>query len=1051
MDRYLSTKILATALIILAAIPAGSQQTIAPFKTSQGNTDLYVKMGAGSTYTTIQKTVTAACGISGGATVVILPGANPPDTIGAAHGCNGVGIIDRSALPMQTYQWQSTQYVNVSPGGSGGTGSVLAGTAQLLSGYQTDGTTVGPTQASAYYAAQLLQGWINPDYFSTGGGNTNGLGNVLASALCASLPCAALTVPNSTSTEFLPQYVAGANASSPGATTGTVVGTTQGGQQLRIFQDPASPASFTNGGIGRNSESDVTYFTEPTPAGITFPTFGRAAPVIEMLSGGYDEFIPGFTPNFKSNYYDRGAQVNKYTSGQLNALGENVTAPGQGDEIAIAATVTSAGGTSGDLTDEGSALLRLQAQEDLQLELSDVAASGSNTVTLMTLTANPMLGDEGHIEDWANPITSQAQGCIITDSTEQGNPSPSVTFTNAPGQTCTVPDSWMGISAGRLIAGGSYPRAAAGTVSVLILTSAVPAGWNTSTAGIPNTGTACISDVAAGVTPDYFETVPYTVTDSDHFTMTFLRPHPQPVVIGIGAMCNKLLVPSGHVYGTVASIPTSGTNHQAIMMIGAKANVGYLGDGARTTPIYQHDQNGEGEVMYYTASIATLSRTSNVVTAVIPGFVPAAGANLVMSFAGASDSSFDAACPLIAIVDSQTFTCGQTGANSTATGGTATVNNATYTIVPAAKILHAMNPATKAISGLITLYPTTWTVTNGDPLVFPHGSNLVTTFAPNSLVGQELPPPDFGNSAGGGGGFQLTRNMRPGPTAGWWGAVNSAPANTYWRYGGTKNLPDAFFYGLGPTKWDGEFASGAFGGFAFHAGINGPGAVQIFNEFDLNGGGTAQFQFNPNTGQLRWSCSRGPNSGNCAVSVNGGDITYDPTTTAMSFENETSHAYFGLQAAYLNVIGGTGALTGVNLAPGSDPTVKGAKLCSTTLNVARLGTTGQCDSTGTLILTELDALTTLTQDGNPVCTAANGLCDPPVTVFHGLANLVAGTVTVTSAQAINPSASHGYQLANCGAGGTVGILSVGTTTPGTSFVINSNSALDTSDICWTIY
>ncbi len=69
------------------------------------------------------------------------------------------------------------------------------------------------------------------------------------------------------------------------------------------------------------------------------------------------------------------------------------------------------------------------------------------------------------------------------------------------------------------------------------------------------------------------------------------------------------------------------------------------------------------------------------------------------------------------------------------------------------------------------------------------------------------------------------------------------------------------------------------------------------------------------------------------------------------------------------------------------------------------------------------------------------------TKIAGRAVLVAGTVTVNTT-AIQ-SADEIF-LTNRITGGTVGFLSVGTVTAGTSFVINSSSALDTSTISWMI-
>ncbi len=65
----------------------------------------------------------------------------------------------------------------------------------------------------------------------------------------------------------------------------------------------------------------------------------------------------------------------------------------------------------------------------------------------------------------------------------------------------------------------------------------------------------------------------------------------------------------------------------------------------------------------------------------------------------------------------------------------------------------------------------------------------------------------------------------------------------------------------------------------------------------------------------------------------------------------------------------------------------------------------------------------------------------------GKSTLVTGTVTV-STTAVTAS-SHIF-LTNNVVGGTIGELSVGTVVAGTSFVINSSSALDTSTIAWMI-
>jgi hypothetical protein len=66
-------------------------------------------------------------------------------------------------------------------------------------------------------------------------------------------------------------------------------------------------------------------------------------------------------------------------------------------------------------------------------------------------------------------------------------------------------------------------------------------------------------------------------------------------------------------------------------------------------------------------------------------------------------------------------------------------------------------------------------------------------------------------------------------------------------------------------------------------------------------------------------------------------------------------------------------------------------------------------------------------------------------VFTADATLVAGTKTVTNA---NVLAIDNITLRLKTAGGTPGTLSIGTITPGVSFIINSTSNLDTSVVTW---
>ena len=79
------------------------------------------------------------------------------------------------------------------------------------------------------------------------------------------------------------------------------------------------------------------------------------------------------------------------------------------------------------------------------------------------------------------------------------------------------------------------------------------------------------------------------------------------------------------------------------------------------------------------------------------------------------------------------------------------------------------------------------------------------------------------------------------------------------------------------------------------------------------------------------------------------------------------------------------------------------------------------------------------------------------TSVSGIATLSSGSVTVSNHNACTPSATCVYKLANCALNGSVaiGVPAIGTVVAGTSFVINSYTAIagvaaDSSKICWQI-
>lgn len=82
-----------------------------------------------------------------------------------------------------------------------------------------------------------------------------------------------------------------------------------------------------------------------------------------------------------------------------------------------------------------------------------------------------------------------------------------------------------------------------------------------------------------------------------------------------------------------------------------------------------------------------------------------------------------------------------------------------------------------------------------------------------------------------------------------------------------------------------------------------------------------------------------------------------------------------------------------------------------------------------------------------ITDARNGAGSVSAAATSGTATLAAGTVTVTTAAV---AAGSKILYSRQATGGTPGHLSIGTITAGTSFVINSSSGSDTSDVYWRI-
>lgn len=129
---------------------------------------------------------------------------------------------------------------------------------------------------------------------------------------------------------------------------------------------------------------------------------------------------------------------------------------------------------------------------------------------------------------------------------------------------------------------------------------------------------------------------------------------------------------------------------------------------------------------------------------------------------------------------------------------------------------------------------------------------------------------------------------------------------------------------------------------------------------------------------------------------------------------------------------------------------------SATIGAGSTPITGSVGTGGNAV--EASALGTATHCANWTTAGIGDSGAPCISPIYGYTTLSSGTVTVSNSAACTASATCTYKLTNCGINGSaaLGVLTIGTVTAGTSFVINSESSVsaivttDNSHVCWQI-
>lgn len=218
-------------------------------------------------------------------------------------------------------------------------------------------------------------------------------------------------------------------------------------------------------------------------------------------------------------------------------------------------------------------------------------------------------------------------------------------------------------------------------------------------------------------------------------------------------------------------------------------------------------------------------------------------------------------------------------------------------------------------------------------------------------------------------------------------------------------------------------------------------------------------------GSFRWdfvfdNSAGGTNGGtDQGIFFNNGLDSYTTTTLA-------SASTLGAPASKFINVTGTTAITAIPVPPGSaslgsaasSPAATSYEGCIyLTASGGTAGANAWSVTAGATILTGFQAVFGQQYqgcyDGTNWRFTGPGVISP---LRAGVATLVAGTATVSTASACAVGSTCNYKLTNCGGGSAViGTLSLGAVSAGTSFVINSLTAVagvsaDTSLVCWQI-
>jgi hypothetical protein len=700
----------------------------------------------------------------------------------------------------------------------------------------------------------------------------------------------------------------------------------------------------------------------------------------EALAGGsnlFPEQIESPPPYFKMAYSAMSVTGTYNTQGQHVLVPEQTDCFGVGDCLMGARFLYASGGFR-DSADEGAHPFDLQTHEDSRVFTGTCAGGctpGSTSVTIAATANGGTQGDGRFLIDTDPPkvITSASTGGAIVYGTAN-DPHATAQFSGT-----SFPVSVL-LSTGQTIPSQSG-NMAPGTVTFSVATSGVPSGYATGTATISApSGLACLADQIAGYAPDNYEMAPYTVIDATHLQMSLLKPHQLLATVAIGGLCG---------YGLEQTVDTANGIRQLFPVIGSYSPTGLYYAGGNTAVVGAMNQTSG--FLNVSASIASVSRTGNIVSVTTSGSIPANISGLTAAIAGVADSSYNGNY-VVTTTGTNSFTYAQTGANSSSSGGGVSVLTGGFALYPMAEVLSVFDPAARSVDGLMTLAPNNVAWAANDPVEQPHFYQELLA-ADTEFVGQSVPRPTTTTRAG----LQYQQNNGPGLTG--WSIANATPTSSYLGYGGTHGYPEAAYESTGVWRRNMNLTAGEQAVFTINCNLHGcANWNSSYNLFELQstaGGDTVAYtpstsalilglrgtpySFTPqsftagtiNVGNLNATTINGASGmamldangrvvpggslyggvlGNDASGLNLGPAMFSQGYQIGTFQQQNNGQYAGLNLGYpgsgaygsfVKFFGGNGCMWGsVNFDAGDGSIVKSAGGCNNPMASLMLGANG---------------------------------------------------------------------------------------------------------------